>query len=307
MNDFDNFFRLNGDLTKPAVLADDEEQASISETVPNAEYFKKYLARCYNAVLTSDKIDLNQRSNPLGNENFRKAIASFMARFHKVSVDPKNIVVGSGIESLIFNMLHLPAVIDPASTLRKGGLLSRAEHLQDVVTPIAAVGEDASPATRKLFTDANMQVKEIALDDQGVSYNSLLTSGATLLYTTPQVLPEFLLEDPAERRENILNWANEAAYRYIIEYDNNSCKKLEPLFKSLDRHDTVIYISSFSSLLCNGVSASWMVLPERVLAQYKAHFEKFPCQLSHLEQLALTLFIEKGYLDTYLESIQPSE
>ena len=305
MDDFDNFFRLNGDLTKPAVLADDEETELAQQSVPNAEYFKKYLARCYNTVFSSDEIDLNQRSSPLGNENFRKAIAAFMERFHRVSVNPQNIVVGSGIESLMFNILHLPCVIDPASTLRKRGLLSRAEHLQDVVTPIAAVGEDATVAARKLFTDANMQVKEIALDDQGISFNSLLTSGATLVYTTPQVLPEFSLEDPAERRETILNWANEAAYRYIIEYDNCSRKDIEPLFKSMDKRDTVIYMSSFSSLLCNGISASWMVLPERALIQYREHFEKFPCQLSHLEQLALTLFMEKGYLDSYLESIQP--
>ena len=296
-------FGQNNDLAMPAVYAEEEETGCQPEIIPNAEYFERYLAECYNEVLVSGSYELNQRSHPLGDEQLRKELADFLFRFHSISADPEQIIVSSGIESLMFNILNLPSVINPSGQRTKG-LLSRAERFHDFIRPRAAVSEGTSDATKKLFTDADIQVKEVATDDQGISFNSLLTSGTTLLYVTPFDVPEYSLEDPAERQQELLDWADSASYRYIIEYDASPEVSALPTFKSKDRHDKVIYLNSFSSLLCKGISASWTVLPKKVCEEYKAHFEKFNCQLSYLEQLVLTLFLRKRYLDNYLESIQ---
>ena len=73
-----------------------------------------------------------------------------------------------------------------------------------------------------------------------------------------------------------------------------------------DTNDNVIYLNSFSSLLCKGISASWALLPEKLYNEYTEMYKNFPCPLSYLEQAALTMFMEKRYLDNYLETIQPS-
>ncbi len=299
----EELFDQNKDLAMPAVDAEEEESSGQPEIVPNAEYFERYLAECYNEVLLSGSYELNQRSHPFGDRQLRQELADFLFRFHSISAEPDQIIVGSGIEGLMFNILNLPSVINP-SGLKNDGLLSRAEHFQEYIRPRAAVSEGTSDATKKLFTDAHIQVKEVAVDDQGISFNSLLTSGTTLLYVTPFDVPEYSLEDPAERQQELLDWVNEASYRYIIEYDASPEVSTLPTFKSKDKNDKVIYLNSFSSLLCKGITASWTVLPKKVCEEYKARFEKFNCQLSYLEQLVLTLFLKKRHLDNYLESIQ---
>ncbi|MBQ9539078.1 MAG: hypothetical protein IJU95_07390, partial [Treponema sp.] len=112
------------------------------------------------------------------------------------------------------------------------------------------------------------------------------------------------LDDPAERRQGILDWAAEADYRYIIENDNSTSTSLDSTFKGADSKDKVIYLNTFSNLLCKGLSVAWMVLPDKLLAEYKEAFGEYESQLSYLDQLALTMFLDKGYMDNYLESVQ---
>lgn len=305
MNDIEKLFKHDTDLIMPAVFADDNnEQSSAPQIIPNAEYFEKYLAHCYNTVLTSNDIDINQISGHFGAPQFRQAIATFMFRFHNINVDPEQIIVGSGLQSILSLILQLPSIKHPEGIAKQEGLLSRAEQMATGIRPMVAIAEDEDEQTKTLFSNARIKVKDVTLDEQGISFNSLISSGATLLYITPHDIPNFDNVDLEDRRHDLLNWANEASYRYIIEYDNTKKIMAAPTFKKDDVNDNVIYINSFSSLLCKGISASWAVLPKKLFAEYKQIHEQFPCQLSYLEQMALTLFTDKGYLDNYLQSIQ---
>ncbi len=283
---------------------DDEVELIRPEIIPNSEFFEKYLARCYNDILNSEEINLNQTGDFMGCEDFRTALASFLFRFHKLEVEPERIVVGSSVETLMFNLLHLPSLKRPSGIRRNGGLLSHAEKLRTSVLPLAALPENARNAAKRLFSDAGFDIKLVAVDEIGVTYDSLLTSGATVLYVEPEFVPEFAVEDPAERRADIFGWANDADYRYIIEYDNTRTVHIDSTFKGEDSNDKVIYINSFSTLLCKGISASWMVLPKQIYDEYRGIAKNFPNSLSYLDQLALAQFLDKGFMDNYLQSIE---
>ncbi|MCR5762175.1 MAG: hypothetical protein K6G00_02190 [Treponema sp.] len=308
MNDIEKLFNHDCDLITPPADITDEAVASNEavQIIPNSEYFERYLAECYNTVLTSKEININQTPCHNGAMEFRKALATFMFRLRNIEVNPELVIVGSGLQSLLSNILRLPSIMHPEGILRQEGLLSRAEQIATGVRPMVAIAEDEDEQIKKMFSTSRIKIKDVAVDEQGVSFNSLISSGSTLLYVSPRDVPNFYLEDPEERRRDLLDWANSASYRFIIEYDSTKRIQSVPTFKKFDEKDDVIYLNSFSSLLCNGISASWAVLPEKLYKEYSEMFNNFPCQLSYLEQKALAMFTEKGYLDNYLESIQSS-
>ncbi len=308
MNSVDQFFNNAGSLTSVPTFIDNEESGSDRPViVPNAEYFEKFLARCYSNVLNDETINLNQKGDPFGDPAFRKALSSFMFRFHKVEAKVDNIIVGPGLGALIFRLMQLPSLRHPSGEKKTGSLLSYAEQVRHSISPVAAIPEDASANAEMLFKNAGFGVKKIVVDDLGVSLDSLLTSGTTILYVTSIEPPEFTLDDPAERRQGIIDWASEADYRYIIENDDSTNTSIDSTFRTADKNDKVIYMNAFSNLLCEGLSIAWMVLPDKLLAEYKEAFAGFSSQLSYLDQLVFTMFLDKGYMDNYLESVQGNE
>lgn len=305
MNSVDQFFNADDSLTKiPAFIDNTADSPKEDVPGPNAKYFAKYLARCYNAVLNDELVNLNRGASPLGEDAFRKSLAAFMFRFRKIDVSLENIVVGATIESLGFNLMQLHTLRRPSGERKSGSLLSYAEKVRTSISPVMAMPENVDSYYENLFKNAEFNVKKVAVDDLGVSLDSLLTSGTTVLFTHLFAEPEFSVTDPAERRQGIIDWATEADYRYIIEDDNSTETGIDYTLKSADKHGKVVYLNSFSNLLGKGVSASWMILPDKLLAEYKELFGNVNCQLSYLDQLAFAMFLDKGYMDNYLESLQ---
>ncbi len=305
MNSVDQFFNQTGGLTNmPAFIDDEVKEQDRPVIIPNAEYFEKFLARCYNSVLNDETINLNQKGDNFGDISFRKALAAFMFRFHKVEAPVDNIIVGPGLGALVFRLMQLHTLRHPSGEKKGGSLLSYAEQVRKSISPVVAIPEDVSTTTESLFKNAGFGIKKVVVDDLGVSLDSLLTSGTTILYVTAVEPPEFTLDDPAERRQGILDWAAEADYRYIIENDDSTNISLDSTFRGADKNNKVIYMNTFSNLLCKGLSVAWMVLPDKLLAEYKEAFGEYASQLSYLDQLALTMFLDKGYMDNYLESVQ---
>ncbi|MBQ9538686.1 MAG: hypothetical protein IJU95_05400, partial [Treponema sp.] len=185
MNSVDQFFNQTGGLTSIPTFIDNEEAGSDRPVIiPNAEYFEKFLARCFNSVLNDETVNLNQKGDRFGDAAFRKALSSFMFRFHKTEAKVDNIIVGPGLGALIFRLMQLPALRRPSGEKKSGSLLSYAEQIRHSISPVIAIPEDVSTNTESLFKNAGFGIKKVAVDDLGVSLDSLLTSGTTLLYVT---------------------------------------------------------------------------------------------------------------------------
>ena len=249
---------------------------------------------------------LYAKSGPFGDESFRRVLADFIFKFHNIKASPENIIVGSGMEMLLWNVLQLKCMNTPVVKYR--GLLNLANQASEGnlqgLKAFAAVAEDTAQSTKQIFLDANIPVREVPVDDQGISFDFLVTSGTTIVYVTPGDIPLGSFEDNKQRKQEILDWAKKVPYRYIIEYDTDTSKEADSLYKQDDDSDKVIYINSFSNLLCQGINAAFLILPKDVCNEYKQHYANFDCSLSYLDQLALTDFITKGHLESYLNSLE---
>lgn len=291
------------------------EEAATKKAVQEAEssdfdgeaFFEKYLFESYkNILMTGRRKLLYAKSGPFGDESFRRVLADFIFKFHNIKASPENIIVGSGMEMLLWNVLQLKCMNTPVVKYR--GLLNLANQASEGnlqgLKAFAAVAEDTAQSTKQIFLDANIPVREVPVDDQGISFDFLVTSGTTIVYVTPGDIPLGSFEDNKQRKQEILDWAKKVPYRYIIEYDTDTSKEADSLYKQDDDSDKVIYINSFSNLLCQGINAAFLILPKDVCNEYKQHYANFDCSLSYLDQLALTDFITKGHLESYLNSLE---
>lgn len=300
---------------KAAVAENKAEEAATKKAVQEAEsndfdgeaFFEKYLFESYkNILMTGRRKLLYAKSGPFGDESFRRVLADFIFKFHNIKASPENIIVGSGMEMLLWNVLQLKCMNTPVVKYR--GLLNLANQASEGnlqgLKAFAAVAEDTAQSTKQIFLDANIPVREVPVDDQGISFDFLVTSGTTIVYVTPGDIPLGSFEDNKQRKQEILDWAKKVPYRYIIEYDTDTSKEADSLYKQDDDSDKVIYINSFSNLLCQGINAAFLILPKDVCNEYKQHYANFDCSLSYLDQLALTDFITKGHLESYLNSLE---
>ncbi len=276
--------------------------------VPISGNFEKYLLDSYKYVFLNQAELLHEKSAPFGESVLLKAIADFIEEFYNIKASEEQIVLNSGVENLLWNILQIKSLSKPSIKSDGVGLMRLATQFSEgsiiSIKPSVAVAETIGFDIRKIFTKSSIDVREIPVDEQGMNFDFLVTSGATMAYVSAQDIPVGSFEDASSRRHEILEWASEVPYRHIIEYDVNTEKDNYVSFKSEDDNDKVIYLNSFSNLLCRGINASFAVLPSDICADYKQHFAGFECPLPKLTQLALTHFITEGHLISYLSNLE---
>ena len=112
----------------------------------------------------------------------------------------------------------------------------------------------------------------------------------------------------ASRRQELLSWASEKEERYIIE-DDYDCefryRSLSiPALGSMDSHESVIYMNTFSKTLTPAIRISYMVLPEKLMRRYIDTANFYCNTASTCEQYALARFIENGYFERHLSRLK---
>lgn len=110
-----------------------------------------------------------------------------------------------------------------------------------------------------------------------------------------------------EKKLKILELANKYKFTIIEDdcmsnfyyFDNPSI----PL-KALDSNNNVIYINSFSKVIMPGLRIGYMVLPNKLVQE--AITAKFSSDISSsgLMQMAIYLFLKRGYLDSNIEKLR---
>ena len=96
--------------------------------------------------------------------------------------------------------------------------------------------------------------------------------------------------------------------RYIIE-DDYDCEfryrsRSIPALGSMDSHESVIYMNTFSKTLTPAIRISYMVLPEKLMRRYIDTANFYCNTASTCEQYALARFIENGYFERHLSRLK---
>lgn len=215
----------------------------------------------------------------------RRAIAQYLFEVRGISVSPSRIIVGAGTEFLYGRLLQLLgnnriiAIEDPGY-----------KKLAEVSKSFGTLWE------------------YISMDDEGISVQALRKSRAQVVHVSPANHFPTGITMSASRRQELLQWLDEAPDRYLIEDDYDSeirygGRAPAPLITQ-DTHQRVIYLNTFSKTLVPSLRISYMVLPKALMELYIQQLSFYSGTVSSFEQATLARFISEGYFGRHINRLR---
>ena len=215
----------------------------------------------------------------LGLCELRQAIASHLADFRGMQVEPENILIGAGTDFL-YNILIQ--------------LLGRDQ--------IYAVEEPGYSKIRHIYDAGGVACISAPMDSKGV-----IPLDADVLHLSPSHHFPTGLVTPLSRRRELVQWAK-AGGKWIIEddYDSEFRFDAHPMstLRSLDGGSRVIYMNSFSKTLAPSIRISYIVLPEELMAEFQDRLGFYSCTVPSFEQYTLARFIRLGYFEKHINRMR---
>lgn len=134
-------------------------------------------------------------------------------------------------------------------------------------TPVA-IESPSYMGAANVFASHGAQLMPTVVDSRGIDVDRLPREAAFVYVTPSHQYPTGSMLSP-ERRMQLQDWANRTQ-AYIVEddYDSDFFYDSVPLpaLKSLDRHEQVIYLGTFSKSLGAGLRVGYMVLPPHLVS-----------------------------------------
>lgn len=212
--------------------------------------------------------DILLRSPSFGNVSLRNTIKKYLYETKGINVNPNNIIIGSGIEYLLTNLID----ILPQSSI--------------------AIENPGYDKIKKLFTNNHRQIELRELDNEGIRIDNIKSD---VVYITPSNEFPTGIKMSMKRKSEIAKWAE--GEKYIIEDDFDSEFKYLSN-KSLSLYDLnkehTIILQTYSRSLSPSFRIAYMILPDSLINKYKEKFSFYSSTVSTLDQLILKKFIESG-------------
>ena len=212
----------------------------------------------------------------------RQAIATHLAGFRGMQVDPENIIVGAGTDFLYNLLLQLLG--------------------QDKVY---ALEEPGYGKIRRIYEAAGAQSIPAPMDNWGVIPEAI--PDAQVLHISPSHHFPLGLITPMQRRQALLRWAAQGE-RWIIEDDYDSefrfdAHPMSAMYSSSEQ-GRVIYMNSFSKSLAPSIRMGYMVLPPSLMAQFREKLGFYSCTVSAFEQHTLARFLSEGHFEKHINRMR---
>ena len=215
----------------------------------------------------------------------RQAIAAYLHQFRALNVSPEQIIVGAGTE-ILYNLLVQ--------------LLGREKHY--------AVEDPGYSKIAKIYESNQVPLHRILLDEAGMPADELRRQGVDVIHISPSHHYPTGIVMPIGRRQELLRWANEQSGRYILEDDYDSEFRFVgrpiPTLFSIDKHERVIYLNTFSKTIAPSIRISYMILPPHLLAAYREKLGFYACTVSSFEQHTLAAFMEQGRYEQHISRMR---
>ena len=242
------------------------------------------IGRIMRRILTEEPDIMLRKPPHLGCAVLRNAIAAYLLRFRGMSVQPSNILIGSGAEYLYGILVQL---------------LGR-DQLYGI--------EDPSYAKIERVYEANgARIERLPIGTDGINEEALKKARATVLHVSPFHSYPSGVTASAQKRFSYLAWAL-ARHAIIIEDDFDSeltffRKPLDTLF-SLDSSGCVIYMNTFSKSIGPGMRIAYMILPDPLLDLYEQKLGFYSCTVPVFDQYVLAAFIQEGGFERHLGRVR---
>lgn len=242
-------------------------------------------ARLMRQTILEEGTGLLHAMPPQGAPELRTAIAAYLRQFRGMAVDAEQIIIGAGTEQLYSMLVQL---------------LGRGKRY-------AAEDPGYSKIVR-IYRSNQAEVVSIPLDSAGLSVTALERAHADVVHISPSHHYPTGIVMPIARRQELLHWAEQGTDRYILEDDYDSEFRFVgrpiPTLFSVDDSGQVVYLNTFSKTIAPSIRISFMVLPRRLLADFRQKLGFYACTVSAFEQYTLAQFLSGGWYEKHLSRMR---
>ena len=242
------------------------------------------LAKTMRRVLSEYGESILVKSPNNGCAELRGTIAAYLSRSRGISVQPGQIVIGSGAEYLYGLIVQL---------------LGRER--------VFALEDPSYDKIRRVYQAHGVTCEMLRLGSDGIRSDELTRASATVLHVTPfHSFPSQVTASAGKRRE-YLRWAEERG-GYIVEDDFDSefsvSSKSEDTLFALEPERSVIYMNTFSKTIAPSMRVGYMVLPPALSEQFRREVGFYSCTVPVFEQYVLAELIGSGDFERHINRIR---
>ena len=237
-------------------------------------------------AITSRKLDhrkgaMSQYRDPAGLIDLRAAIADWLEPTRGMNVSAEQVIIVGGAQEA----LNLISRLLVASETR------------------VAIESPCYQGAAYVFEAARAKLVPVPVDQRGLEPDQLPDEPVSLIYITPSHQYPLGGTLPLERRLRLLEWAwNSGAYIVEDDYDSDFRYTGAPPFAlaALDRHESVIYLGTFSKSIGPGLRVGYIVAPEALVRPLIALKGLLNNGNPWIEQAVLAEFIASGAFASHL-------
>jgi GntR family transcriptional regulator / MocR family aminotransferase len=218
---------------------------------------------------------------PNGLRELREAICEYVARRRGVICTPADVVVVNGTQQAIALLARI--LVDEGDAVAVED-----PHYQFAVHALRAHGA---------------RLVAVRTDAQGLDCQALPRTGVRFVYVTPSHQFPSGVEMSLTRRLALLHYAYEQRC-WIVEDDYDGEFRYEsrstPALRSLDVHDRVIYVGSFSKVLFPALRLGYLICPRSLRDDIVGAKRFDDLGSAAIEQAAMASFMRDGGFDRHL-------
>ena len=241
-------------------------------------------AKTMRKVILDRGEDIMVKSPNQGLSELRNEICRYLARSRRISVDPAQIIVGSG-----------------------------AEYLYGLIAQFLGMGRTVAieyPSYTKIYDvyeAMGLECDMLTMDADGISTAELEKTKADVLHVTPfNSYPSGVTADISKKLE-YLRWAKKRGGILIEDnYDSEltvSRKVEEPLF-SMDSEVDVIYLNTFSRTLAPSMRIGYMILPEDLADGFNEKLGFYSCTVPSFDQYVMAELLKSGDFERHINRVR---
>ncbi len=283
------YFRKKDFESRQLVKVDSDEKPidiDFSPTSVDQQLFPyNAFRKQFKTVFNEYNKDLLKKPDLQGDISLRRSLVEMLYRTRGVKCSQEQIIIGTGTDKLLQTL----------------GLIFGKEKSIILENPVYL-------KAYRIFKQLGNPVSSVSIDNKGIRIEPLKNYQDAAVYITPSHQFPLGISMPIDRRIKLLNQINKQDDFYIIEDDYDSefryNEKPLPSLKSIDRHERVIYMGTFSKSIAPSIRISYMVLPEVLLKRYQRLSDGIGSAVSSLEQKMIAGFINEGYFEKHLNRMR---
>lgn len=228
-----------------------------------------------------------RRIDPLGSEQFREAVCSYLRTARAARCEPQQVMIVAGSQQALDICARV--LFDPG-------------------TPVW-IEDPGYWLARNVFKGAGCRLIPVSVDSEGLDVAAGIKQcrKARAAYVTPSHQYPLGATMSASRRLQLLNWAQRSG-AWIIEDDYDSEYRYESMpvasLQGLDHNSRVIYIGTFSKVLFPSLRLGYVVIPPDLVDRFvsvRYAMDIFP---PYLTQEILADFMGEGHFARHIRKMR---